>query len=296
MKNIRWLIVVISVMAAGYALQASSDIPTDVPPGTVVVLNGTTRAGKTSIVKHLATGLGPSYQLVAIDDFHTQVFQDKKKLKFSEDEFLARIAQANKAMYDRARVLALEGKNVIVDTILSGHEGETEVRRTLEELRGLNVFMVLAYCPLPALAEQIKKCNAAAQLNNNLCNIRSRSIALRLDDIYRVRKSHDDVVLGVLSPKDVEVAYDAAQREWYEDAAAFAQVKSNLLSRFGLNRLDIVEVVPHLNYDCIVDTSQHSSEQCSNQICEMLKTSDMSEFEKNCKRLKIDKEKLRWQT
>jgi chloramphenicol 3-O phosphotransferase len=127
--------------------------------GKIIILDGTTTAGKSNIAQHLTTLFGGSYEQISIDDFHTPVFAEQKKLKLSAKEFLIRIRQASDAMYDKIIDLAAIGKVVIVDVILSGHGGEKDVSYALKKLNNFNVTLVLVYCPLVMVVERIKRRN-----------------------------------------------------------------------------------------------------------------------------------------
>lgn len=235
-------------------------------PGRVIVLDGTSTSGKTSIVKHLMPILGTSYKKVAIDDFVTEVFLEQEKLQRSEKEFLKRIHERSGDMYDTIRTLINSGKNVLVDTVISGLEGEKDRKHFFEKLNGLNVFLVLVYCPLNVLAERINKRNEKALKENNQKDTRSRSVALVFDDMYKTQESNNEVILGKLSHKDIELAYSNPNNELGETSKSFKQIKQNLISHFKLKDKETVNITPQLVYDCIVDTSKNNPKKCAQQV------------------------------
>jgi chloramphenicol 3-O-phosphotransferase len=250
-------------------------------PGRVIVLDGTSTSGKTSIVKHLMPMLGTSYKKVAIDDFVTEVFLEQEKLQRSEKEFLKRIHERSEDMYDTIRKLVNSGENVLVDTVISGLEGEKDREHFFKELKGLNVLLVLVYCPLNVLAERINKRNEKALKENNSKDTRSRSVALVFDDMYKTQESDNEVILGQLSRKDIELAYSNPKNELGETAKAFKQIKQNLISHFKLENKKVVNITSQLVYDCVVDTSKNNPEECAQQIKNCLKTYNTEAFIKN---------------
>jgi chloramphenicol 3-O-phosphotransferase len=80
-----------------------------------------------------------------VDDFVSELFVEQQKNPLSEKEFLARVFAACDFMYAKIRVLVGQGKNVILDTVLTGLEGEKSVRDTLAKLEGMQRYMVLVY-------------------------------------------------------------------------------------------------------------------------------------------------------
>ena len=125
--------------------------------GRVIVFDGASSAGKSSVIKQLLPMLDSSYQRVGVDDFVTAVFLEQQTLQLPEKEFIARVNHACNAMYDKIRALVAEGKNVLFDTVLSGLEGEASIQDTFENLKNISVLLVLVHCPLPVLVERIKK-------------------------------------------------------------------------------------------------------------------------------------------
>ncbi len=251
------------------------------PQGHVIVLDGTSTAGKSSIIKYLLPMLGNSYEKVAIDDFVTPVFLEQGKQQRSEKEFLQRIHEVSGGMYNKIRKLISEGKNVLVDTVISGLEGEKDREHFFEKLNGLKVFLVLVYCPLNVLAERINKRNEKALKENKPKDTRSRSVALVFDDMYKAQQSDNEVILGQLSRKDIELAYSNPKNELGETAEAFKQIKQNLISHFKLENKKVVNITSQLVYDCVVDTSKNNPEECAQQIKNCLKTYNTEAFIKN---------------
>jgi uracil phosphoribosyltransferase len=247
------------------------------PQGSVIILDGTSTAGKTSIAKNLVDMLDESYEYIALDDFVTEVFMEQEKQHFPHKELLRRHFRRTGDMYDEIIKFVGQGKNVIVDTVFSGQEGEKDIRQGLEKLKDLNVFMALAYCPLPVLADRINSRNEKALSENRAEDMRSMVVAVKFDDIYRT-KEPDDVVVGFISPEDIELAYEPPKGASSEEVNKFAKAKANLLKYFGKKSIPIT---PKLEYDCIVDTNKLDPQECALQIYECLKTSSKLAFEDN---------------
>ena len=238
-----------------------------VMPGRVIVIDGASSAGKSSVIKHLMPMLDASYQCVAVDDFITEVFLEQQMLKLPQNEFIARVNKQDDLMYDTIKSLVADGKNVILDTVLSGLEGEKSVRKALDKLKDLKVVMVLVHCSLPTLIERISKRNERALQENKPEETRSLGTALsQFGSIYRPKAADDEVDLGLLSRSDVEYACEAAKKEWGENIERFNQFKAWLMAQLGVHDKLEVSLTTRLAYDYIVDTSKQSSQECAQLI------------------------------
>lgn len=235
--------------------------------GRVIVFDGASSAGKSSVIKKLMPMLDASYHCVAVDDFVTEVFIDQQKLKLPEKEFLVRVNQQSDLMYKKIKALVAGGKSVILDTVLSGLEGEKSVYEQLEKLKGLPVTMVLVHCPLPILVERIKQRNEKALRENKPQDERSLATALsQFGHIYRQKTMDTEMSLEKLLRNDVELACEVAKKEWGTKLKLFNQFKAWLLSQLGVDDKQEVTLTTRLKYDCIVDTNKQSPQECAQTI------------------------------
>ena len=240
--------------------------------GRVIIFDGASSSGKSSVIKHLLPMLDDSYQSVAIDDFVTQVFIEQQTLQLPEEEFFARVDKQTDVMYKKIRALVASGKNVILDTVLSGLKGEESVKEQLEKLKGLPVTMVLVHCPLSVLIERIEKRNEQAIRENKHKNERSIGTALsQFGHIYRPRTKDEESSMGYLSRKKVEDACAMAEKEWGKNIERFEQFKAWLLSQLELKDKKTVTLTTRLKYDCIVDSSKRTPQECAQLIRKNIK-------------------------
>jgi len=229
--------------------------------GSVIVVDGTSGAGKSSVIKQLMPMLDSSYQYVAVDDFVTEVYLEYQKLNLSEQELLERITQRCDVMHEKIGALVARGIIVVLETVLSGLEGEKSVKRTLEKLKNPPVFMVLVYCPLPILIERIKQSS-------------KRSIATAISQfghIYHEKIMAHEIPCGILSRYDVEQACEASKKEFGQNTKQFEQFQEWVLSQLGVKDREEAQFTTQLTYDCIIDTSKQSPFECAQTICKALK-------------------------
>jgi len=248
----------------------------NVRPGKIIILNGMSSAGKSTIAKKLVVLLGKSYQTISLDDFIADVFVQQTKIKLPQKEFLKKVRQQTDAMYEQIRKITSLGKNVVLDTLLSGLEGEKDVMRNVAKLKGFGVTLILIHCPLSDIMKRLNSRNKKAELEKKQKDMRSMVVALKIKDVYRTRKRKSEIYIGSLSRKEIDLAYQAVKTESPENTKLFQQIKQNLLTHFELDTKKSVKLTPQLRYDYIIDTSKNSAEQCVKQIYDFLKKSRLA--------------------
>jgi chloramphenicol 3-O-phosphotransferase len=235
--------------------------------GHVIIFDGASSAGKSSVIKELMPLLDNSYRCIAIDDFVTQVFLEQQKLKLPEKEFIARVNKQSNLMYDKIRLLVTQGKNVILDTVLSGLEGEKSIRDAFEKLNYIKKVMVLVHCPLPVLVERMRQRNAKALQENRPQDERSIGTAInQFGHIYKSRTKETDISLETISRKEVELACVATKKEFNSNLNRFEQFKEWLLTQLLVKDKEEVTLTTRLKYDCIIDTSKYTTQESAKKI------------------------------
>ncbi len=250
--------------------------------GKIILIDGTSTSGKTSIVNELVKILHEPYEKVAIDDFVIEVIMQQKKLNLPKAQFIERIWNASDKMFDKINQLAKQGINICIDTVLSGIEGEKELLHGLSRLNGLNTKMILVYCPLNILAQRVFQRNEQAIRENNLENIRSLIDVVRFADIYKPQKSKNDIIVGQISIKDIEYAYTPPKNSTDIEIKNYNEIKDILIKHFELIDKNFVNITSNINYDFIVDSSKRNPVECAENIYTNLNLSGNLSLEKNC--------------
>jgi len=111
--------------------------------GKVIVLNGTSSSGKTTLAKQLQSKCSDVYLLCSLDGFWNMT---PYNIQASSTNF----PNMKLALAKSVRALAETGHNVIVDIIFSGHKTYSELT---SELNGIKLKVVKVECPL----EELKK-------------------------------------------------------------------------------------------------------------------------------------------
>ncbi len=250
--------------------------------GLVIVVDGASSVGKTSVIKQLMPMLDSSYQYVAVDDFVTEVFLEQGKLKLPEEEFFERIMQQGDVMHEKVQELISGGKNVVLETVLNGLESEKSVRFILEKLKNMHVFMVLVHCPLPVLVERIKQRNENALLEKMPGEERAMVNAIsQFEHHYRPRVTDGEVFLGTLLRTEVLDACESSKGEFGNNIKRFNQFKRWLLSQLGVKEKPEIVLTTRLKYDSIVNTAENTPQECAQKIKYLMDTQVTSTVKKN---------------
>lgn len=238
-----------------------------VKPGRVIILDGVSSSGKTSVSNCLLRRLGCSYKKIALDDYVADLFLAKKELNLPQKSFIALISERRNQMYQDIRRWTSCGKHVLLDTVLSGLEGKKDVSIAFEKLQGLEIVKILVYCPLSLITERIEKRNAKSFFEDKPKEMRSIAATLQFCNVYKVLHSEDEFCLGTLSKKDIDMAYEFPDFVPKQDIQIFHSVKKRLLSCFGLHERASVKITPRLRYEYIIDTSKSSVKECADNVC-----------------------------
>jgi len=229
--------------------------------GRVILLDGTSCAGKTSIGKELNDAFQIPFHYVAIDDFIVDLFEYHKKSPLPADDLIEQCNSRITYMYEHIEKLASRGQSILCDTTLICLEDVKSVNKWFTILRGVNGFVVLVYCPFHILVQRIKNRNKRAREQKKLYETRVVHIVLQqFMTMFKRHEFSDEPMLDVLSRRQVEEAFDLLKQELRDDqdSTLYAMLKSDMLQHFGLVKNEVVFIAPKLNYDCIVNTSKHT--------------------------------------
>jgi chloramphenicol 3-O phosphotransferase len=114
------------------------------PPGRLILLNGTSSSGKSSIVRELAGPLGGGWFQLAIDQFH----RVRTPGDWTDDEFLPVFQRTVLGFHRAVAGLASAGNDVVVDFILGERWRLADCLRVFD---GLPVLFVGVRCSLDEL-------------------------------------------------------------------------------------------------------------------------------------------------
>jgi chloramphenicol 3-O phosphotransferase len=128
----------------GTADQAHADIPDTGANGTVILLNGTSSSGKTSIARELLDVLDGTWFHMPVDAFHAM----RGKGEIAEEDLQAEVDRTAKGFHRAVAGMAAAGNNVVVDYPLSR---PWRLLDLLDQLVPENTVLIGVRCPLPEL-------------------------------------------------------------------------------------------------------------------------------------------------
>jgi len=112
--------------------------------GNVIVLNGTSSSGKTTLAKELQSQCSEVYLLCSLDAFWDMT-------PYGIPAGSKNFPNMKRALAKSVKALAETGHNVIVDIVFCGQKTYIELT---EELEGLNLKIVKVECPLDELEKR----------------------------------------------------------------------------------------------------------------------------------------------
>lgn len=224
---------------------AKSTIPsTSNSSGKIIVLAGTSCAGKSSVCRELVKILENS-QSVHFDNYFC----------LGKNNSLLR---AEQLVIEEALRLASQGKVVICDTIIRGKAGETLHKKAFG---AKDTSFVLIYCPFEELLQRAKGRNQLALKNGNQDDLRSLEyIQWLFLDYYQPSHEHDKSI-GVLHHKDVlNQASDFHKKNSLDSFLKIKlqgkELKQVILEKMDLENRESVGLKPVASYDLIVDNGR----------------------------------------
>jgi chloramphenicol 3-O-phosphotransferase len=213
---------------------------TSVKPGMIILLHGTSSAGKSTLV----AALQKIYPTFCIMDWDTYMRTHNKK---SYIQFYQKIKKESE-----------QGKNILVDTVLY-HKKYSTYTRLLQEQAQL--IKILVYCPLDTLIAHVIKRN---QIHDYLEH-RSISIAFKaFASLYKEKRSKKDPIIDIIDSSTMLKALEKSQNvveNWSKkDRKNQSKINKKLIRRFNLTKSHELWLTPKHSWDLIINISLDTPE------------------------------------
>lgn len=239
--------------------------------GTVILLNGTSSAGKTTLLKELKK-IDDTLQVASFDELWGSY---TKRNPTEELDALAKIARTDEkanqklnqlvevymrkvfdSFYAQISEQALTSKNVIVDTVI---EDVKEFDKFLYALGTIKLTTVLLYCPLDVTISRLRQ--------RNLAGVETRDFRLPINQyklLYKPQENPSEQVVDTISSKDIKHLLRADIDEYLKDPPEDLKAQVHLVAKelevfykdfikhFKLDELEKVVIVPVRPYDLIL--------------------------------------------
>lgn len=261
----------------------------------VILLNGTSSAGKSSIAHELTQQLREAVEIVSFDQvfFDTAVSMVRKRgyavenvsclCELTEKMLLERpddkdlpsqeviVAEAFLEMEKRIRFLAAQGKHVIVDALTESAE---DAAMQAGWISGIQVLHVLVYCSPMCLVDHVDKRNSSG------CSCDYRTLCQCLTQFFAMYKKSaaEECSIDELNAGELEQVLDKAKEEVRADVDATedekrefeVNVQKLIHEDLCLKECDVLKIVPagFVKADIIFNTGISSPQECAQKIFE----------------------------
>ncbi len=235
--------------------------------GTIVILNGTSSAGKSSIIKVLHPTYQNSCIFVSLDDF-IKTYMIKCSFQEIEWDLLFN------AFYKHAKQLSKNNTTMFIDTVqFDAHYDH------YSSILGQQTIKILVYCPLDAVIDHVEK------RNNSSDKDEKRTINQAFDqfqNIYKRQDSPNETVVDRIQTSSMKHALQIAEQEvqqlMKEAGKSPEEIKKNIQSfvkpfveQFKLDTLDEITLTTIHPWDLIINSSINSPEESAQIITDYLK-------------------------
>ena len=265
---------------------------------SIVVLNGSSCAGKSSIASYLREKMESNFIVISYDEFRKDFFtQHHKTLQLLPDDYnytevtvffddvkkhLSLLNEQEKpakevevgSFYRTANMefykhiqRSAQTRPVIVDTIILSEQQKDMMKKQLDQ----NVIMVFVHVPFAAIAERIIKRNVVSKGQARYAN---RVLSI-YPDFYSVNKGENENFKGHISRQEIETAVEQSLSLPHSTEFPTGRILAEkIIEKFGLQdsiNQQTMQLIPRLSHDYIVDTTVETPEQCALRLCHELK-------------------------
>lgn len=229
-------------------------------PGQIILFNGTSSAGKSSLAEVMVAESKTKYEVVSFDDF-LHSYQEKRRtgrLNGEESgDFLG-------SLYRHVRQQSEAGKNIIIDTV----EFDRASGRYCDILNCSNVVKAVVYCPLQHILKRVEKRNSSGVPSNR------RPVLLSFQqflEMYKRQTSPEELVVektttGVIRAALVEAGRKANNPKQYE------ALYKNYIHAFGIDQDREIIIVPKGKYDLVLNTKANTKKENVQRVENYLKS------------------------
>jgi len=210
--------------------------------GNIILLNGTSSAGKSSLSDVMVAESRARYEVVSFDDFY-HAYQAKHQLSRlnseQHQEFLL-------GLYHHARAQSELGRNVIIDTV----EFDRAYDRYCGILNCSNVVKAVVYCPLQDILKRVERRNNSGDPSNR------RAVLLcfqQFVEMYKLQSSPGELVVDKTRTGVLRAALEEAGKK-ANNPRNYESLHQQYIRAFGIDREREITIVPRGEYDLVLNT------------------------------------------
>lgn len=287
----RWLFFLIQVISIGCACAETITSTAELP--RIIILNGSSTAGKSSIARELQHIL-PDYCAVSYDTFreilwlsiakelglisHDYVFKNVTLLFQDVKHSLAQLVEEERKIksqawnpfapiidekfYEHIAGLVLEGKKVIVDTIILAKKQVACIKKLPQN----ELCVLFVHVPLEVIIERISRRNGTGKLDE----FRPINKVLFHYPLYYRATVSPNNVFGIETSssliEDIVSKASCLDCQWSVFPTG-PQLAERMIKALGIQHsTEKIALMPRLTHDYFVDTGKLSSEEAALEI------------------------------
>ena len=222
--------------------------------GVVIILNGTSCAGKSTLSKKLQSVLGKSSHIISSDDLE----EEKKSALLKEQEYISAEQndqidrEAIKQALSCAKKEAKNGKTIIVDAFIP-HEGYLQV------LSGEKKIMVLVYAPLPELLLRDRQRREVIERDAKKQDGALGYVLSSFLTLYKLAEKEDGKKIGTIKRSELEQFRDEISTQVEYSFVEASQRK--IIAKFFTTGQKSVAIEPCFKHDYVVNISDQNDEE-----------------------------------
>ena len=218
-------------------------------PGQIILFNGTSSAGKSSLAEVVVQDSKTKYEVVSFDDFHRSYRKRHGITSFNREQY----EDFRLSLYRHAKAQSDAGRNIIIDTV----EFDLAYDKYCEILDCPKVIKAIVYCPLEHILKRIDRRNSADDPAGR------RPVLLAFQQflqMYKPQTSAEELVVEKTNTRRlrtglVEAGKKAGNPKQYE------VLYKEYVKAFEIDSDQEIVIVPKWKYDLVLDTKARSKKE-----------------------------------
>ena len=218
-------------------------------PGKIVLFNGTSSAGKSSLAEVVVQDSKIKFEVVSFDDFHRSYREKHGITRFNREQW----GDLRNSLYRHAKAQSEAGRNVIIDTV----EFDVAYDQYCKILNCSNVVKAIVYCPLDQILRRIDRRNSADDPAGR------RPVLLAFQQflqMYKPQTSAEELVVETTNTSRIRAALVEAGKK-AGNPRQYEPLYKEYVKAFGIDKDQEVVVVPKGKYDLVLDTRANTKKE-----------------------------------
>lgn len=227
--------------------------------GHIVLLNGTSSAGKSSLAEAIIAESTNRFEVVSFDDFYHAYRARHRVSRLTGGQYQDFLL----SMYRHARALSDAATNVIIDTV----EFDRAAGAYCDILNCSNVIKAVVYCPLQDILARIDRRNGSPNPSDH------RAVLICFQqflETYKLQSSPAELVVEKTSTGVIRAALVEAGRKT-NNPRLYDSLYRQYEEAFGIDRDREIILVPKGKYDLVLNTRANTKRKNVRLVEEFLK-------------------------